>query len=70
MEEKLIGYIAGIKYNSEGTLTPWEYGKKSLVGYGESPHMFKTESGAKRHLDKLAPHMGIGYVRPYYEQIS
>lgn len=67
---KRIGYIAAIEYNSEGSLIEWTYGKKGLTDYCEKCHILKTEAGAKRHLDKFAPHNGRPYVREYYRQID
>lgn len=69
MKLRQIGYIAAVEYNSEGKLIEWEYGSDDLVGYGESPHMFKTEKGAMRHLNKFSRHPGRPYVRKYYEQV-
>lgn len=70
MTLKQIGYIAAIKYNSEGTLMEWTYGKNDLTGYGERVYLLKTKAGAKRHLSKFAPHSGKPYVRAYYRQID
>lgn len=62
-----IGYVAGINYNSEGKMIEWLYGKDDLCGYNESAKLFKTESGARKHLDKF-DHIGKPYVRKYYRE--
>jgi len=65
-----IGYVAGITYNSEGTLIEWLYGKHGLTGYGENSHLFKTKPGAIRHLKKFEPHIGVPYVREYFREVK
>ena len=62
---ELLGYVVGIKYNSEGIIIDWLYGKKGLTNYCEKPKIFKTEKSAQRFIDKNE-HMGIPYHRPYY----
>ena len=62
---ELLGYVVGIKYNSEGNIIDWLYGKNGLEGYGEKPKIFKTEKSAQHFIDKNT-HMGIPYHRPYY----
>ncbi len=66
MKTECIGYVAGITYNSEGHLMEWLYGTKGLCDYNEHPKVYKTESGAKKHLDSFE-HMGKPYVRKYYK---
>ena len=62
----LLGYVAGIEYNSEGTIIEWLYGrKKRLCSYNESPKIFKTEEQAERFIDSRK-HMGKAYTRRYY----
>ena len=62
---ELLGYVVGIKYNSEGIIIDWLYGQKGLTNYCEKPKIFKTEKSAQRFIDKNE-HMGIPYHRPYY----
>ena len=65
-----IGYVAGIKYNSEGKIIDWLYGKRGLMGYGGKLHIFNTETGAKRHLKKMEPHIGEPYIREMFREIK
>ena len=67
MKMEHIGYVAGITYNSEGTLLEWLYGNNGeLCGYNKHPKKFKTKDQAGRFLMKRMPCMGSPYVRAYY----
>ena len=62
----LLGYVAGIMYNSEGSIGEWLYNKKGhLTGYEESARMYKTMEQAGKFLMKRE-HMGTPFVREYY----
>ena len=62
-----LGYVTGIRYNSEGTLINWELGKHDLTGYSEHPHICKTIADAKKHFEKIAAtRTEEKYIRPYY----
>lgn len=49
---ELIGYVVGIKYNSEGTIIDWLFGKTDLCGHTEKPRIFKTIKSAQNFINK------------------
>ena len=67
-----IGCVGGIMYNSEGNLIPWEFGKRGLTSYCESPLILKTIHGIKRHLKKFPETTASShvYIRPYYRELT
>ena len=60
-----IGYVAGIKYNSEGKILEWLYGKNDLVSFISRPHVLKTIPGIKKHIIKMG-NDPRAYYRPYH----
>ncbi len=66
IEILLLGFVAGIKYNSEGTELEWLYNKEGcLTGYREGPKIFKTEQMAQKFLNNRE-HVGKPYARKYF----
>ena len=66
MQRRQIGYVAAIKYDSEGNLMEWLYGTKGeLCGYDDNCKLFKTYKSAKKFINSKQ-HNGIPYVRKYY----
>jgi len=66
-----IGYVAGIKYNSEGVIIDWLYGKHGLESFAPKHcHVFKTEGGARRHLKKFEPHIGKPFIREFFREVT
>jgi hypothetical protein len=65
-KKTLLGYVAGIKYNSEGTIIDWLYSnKKQLCGHNQNPKIFKTKKSAENFINGRE-HEGAAYVREYY----
>ena len=60
-----IGYVAGIRYDSEGTLIDWDFGKDNLTGYGELAHVLPTIDAARKHLLKFG-RFENSYIRPNF----
>lgn len=62
----LLGHVAGIKYNSEGTLIEWLYSnEKQLCRHNQNPKIFKTKKQAEDFIGSRE-HMGASYTREYY----
>ncbi len=65
-KKTLLGFVAGIKYNSEGKLIEWLYNRKGqLCDWNQKSKIFKTKKLADKFLNSRE-HMGEAYSREYY----
>lgn len=68
--KQLLGYVVGIKYNSEGNIIDWLFGRSGdLEGNGgKNPaKVFKNEKAAERFAtNKRKSYSELVYTRPYY----
>ena len=65
MKTSCIGYVVGIMYNSEGTVSEWLFGVRGdLESCGERTRIFKTEKAAIRFKNSISD--GTVFVRKYY----